>query len=417
MNDIRQRFRSLDRIAAPDLWSEVTRRASVPSSRSAWALIPMNQFAMVAVLGAAAIAIVVAASVLMRPPNVGPPSPQTPSTTPPATTAGTGAWIPAQPMGDGREDHTATLLRDGHVLVAGGSTDPAELYDPSTGSWTPTGSLVEARGGHTATLLADGRVLVAGGFRAGLDNNGEFLGSAELYDPVVGTWTPTRPMVEVRGRGHTATLLSDGRVLVAGGFHGAEPTETLSSAEIFDPASNAWTAMEGMNRGRSYFTATMLRDGTVLVAGGLISGASAELFDPSTGAWSTTGSMVAGRHDFTATLLADGTVLAAGGEANNSAELYDPESGAWTEVGSMVGGPQIGGHTASLLADGSVLVAGVVANAGERAQVYDPGTRTWTAIPDMGTPRGGHTATLLPDGTVLIAGGRGVTDTAELYVP
>ena len=135
-----------------------------------------------------------------------------------------------------REDHTATLLADGQVLVVGGSNqsnDPvlssAELYDPVTKQWTPTGSLHDARGVHTATLLPGSRVLVAGGYN---DAGGsKALSSAEVYDPATGLWSLTGSLNAARGS-HTATALLDHRVLVAGGF--ALPDGRLSSAELYD---------------------------------------------------------------------------------------------------------------------------------------------------------------------------------------
>jgi hypothetical protein len=148
-----------------------------------------------------------------------------------------------------RESHTATLLRNGQVLVAGGSgIADAELYESATGTWATTGSLITGRSRHTATLLADGKVLVAGG------SDGSSTRSAELYDPAVGTWEATGPL----GRGredHTATLLSDGRVLVAGGFG---TNSSLDSAEIYDLASGTWSATASMASARNRHTATLL---------------------------------------------------------------------------------------------------------------------------------------------------------------
>ncbi len=128
-------------------------------------------------------------------------------------------------MANAREYHTATLLPNGKVLVAGGNeifgmnlTSSAELYDPASGAWATTGSLGVARNEHTATLLTNGLVLVA----AGNVNGGGFTNSAELYDPVAGAWTPTGPLAIAR-YGHTATLLADGQVMVAGGGHAFQP--------------------------------------------------------------------------------------------------------------------------------------------------------------------------------------------------
>jgi WD40 repeat protein len=316
--------------------------------------------------------------------------------------------------------HTATLLSDGKVLVAGGVTEGdepghAELYDPASGSWTATRQMSAGRHVHTATLLPDGRVLVAGGEASPT--------TTELYDPRTRSWIAAASMIHGRV-GHTATLLPDGRVLVAGGAGTAV-------AELFDPSTGTWTATGPMVHEHDRHTATLLRDGTVLVAGGGQT-AVAELYDPRTDTWTATGPMAHGHWDCTATLLPDGTVLVAGGESTRSAELYDPHTGLWTETGSMSFYAQ---HTATLLPDGLVLVTGGGGGNGsleEAAQVegvdfakpaelYDPRTGTWTKTASMSIKRGGHTATLLPDGRVLVAGGWGdnsvVLRSAELYQP
>ena len=137
---------------------------------------------------------------------------------------------------------------------------------------------------------------------------------------------------------HTATLLTNGKVLVAGGQTGSTG---LASAELYDPAANTWTAITPMGTDRVQPTATLLTNGQVLVAGGLAAGgisASAELYDPATGSWTLTGSLATGRYVHTATLLQNGKVLAVGGFGRNgtsstylaSAELYDPATGLWT---------------------------------------------------------------------------------------
>src|SRR5215470_7178572 len=237
---------------------------------------------------------------------------------------------------------SATLLKDGRVLVAGGEDDSiggtsAELYNPTTGTWSATGSMSVARFSHTATLLTDGRVLVVGG-----DSNGT---SAELYSPTTGTWSPTGS-TSVGRFGGTATLLTDGRVLVAGG--GAcsinSCTESGTRAELYNPTTGTWSPTGSTSVGRFGGTATRLPDGRVLVAGGGACsinsctefGTRAELYDPTTGTWSPTGSTSVGRVGGTATLLPDGQVLVAGGGLNGtSAELYDPTTGTWSPTGSM----------------------------------------------------------------------------------
>jgi hypothetical protein len=225
-----------------------------------------------------------------------------------------------------------------------------------SGTWTATGSLGTARYLHTATLLPNGKVLVA----AGVDVNFNVSASAELYDPATGTWTVTGSLATARVD-HTATLLPNGKVLVAGGTN---INSNLASAELYDPASGTWTATGSLGTGRQSHTATLLPNGNVLVAGGFggfpaTQLASAELYDPASGTWTATGSLGTAREFHTATLLPNGKVLVAGGFNGSllaSAELYNPASGTWSATGSL--GTARFAHTATLLPNGNVLVAG-----------------------------------------------------------
>jgi N-acetylneuraminic acid mutarotase len=185
----------------------------------------------------------------------------------------TGTWITTRSFTNyARTYHTATLLPNGKVLVAGGLTlsvsllylNTAELYDPATDSWTPTGSLHEVRGGHTATLLTNGKILVAGGFSQSDHATGP-MNRAELYDPATGTWTLTGAMSADRWL-HTATLLPNGKVLVVGGLN--QSLGTNNSAELYDPVTGAWTATGSLATARRGHTATLLPNGKVLVTGG-----------------------------------------------------------------------------------------------------------------------------------------------------
>jgi WD40 repeat protein len=305
----------------------------------------------------------------------------------PATGAwtSTGAMLEAWP-----EAPTATRLADGKVLIAGGwnghALASAEVYDPSSGTWTATGSMDRGRFYHTATLLPDGTVLVAGG----VISNNLLLPSAELYDPRTGSWTATGRMVGPFSP-DTATLLLDGTVLAVGGM---DDGRGLASAELYDPRTGTWSvtgSLSGANAGR----ATLLPDGKVLVAGGdssvlvvqpdtggpgpdALTLASAELYDPGTGSWTVIGSMTEARAGYTATLLTDGTVLVAGGHRNDtsgtrllaSAELFDPGSGSWTVTRGMF--TARAGHTATLLPDGTVLVTG--GSDSNLVELYAPGS-------------------------------------------
>jgi N-acetylneuraminic acid mutarotase len=351
-----------------------------------------------------------------------------------------GGWTPTGSMVVPRSGHAATLLQSGKVLVAGGVgaagyLSSAELYDPATDTWSATGSMAVPRVNNMATLLPNGKVLVAGGITEGMCfgsiPNYMFwtcvLSSVELYDPATGTWMSTGSMATARA-GKMATLLQNGKVLVAGG----------RSAELYDPAAGTWdntgSLTEFLGRGPGP-TATLLTNGKVLVAGGYsIRGAlsSAELYDPAMGTWTSTGSMATARWDHKATLLPNGKVLVAGGIDNtesitSSAELYDPATGIWENTGSMAVARRE--PTATLLTNGKVLVAGGWKGGGNSgylasAELYDPATGTWDNTGLMVAPRTSHTATLLPNGKVLVAGGGYYSQgtgtlpaLAELYTP
>src|SRR5712692_8016164 len=251
---------------------------------------------------------------------------------------------------------TATALAVAGFMVAAG---PAQATNGTPGTWSSTGSMSTARLFHTATLLPNGEVLVAGGFTTAGLSSAE-LASAELYNPTTGDWSSTGTMSSARDI-PTATLLPDGEVLVAGGFNRIDGV--LASAELYNPATGSWSSTGSMSIPRWLNTATLLPDGEVLVAGGQNSTgdlSSAEIYNPATGTWSGTGSMSAQRVSHTATLLTNGEVLVAGGLTftgfSTSAELYNRGAGAWSGTGSMNTGR--GSHTATLLPDGEVLVAG-----------------------------------------------------------
>lgn len=346
----------------------------------------------------------------------------------------TGFWSKAATLITGRDEHTATLLPNGNVLIAGGTDGTgkalasAEVYHPATNRWTSVGSMVTARLDHTATLLPSGKVLVAGGL-VGPDPFGS-LTSTELYDPTTDSWSAAAPMIVSRAR-QTATLLPDGRVLVVGGLTLAVRAGGLFSsqapdAEIYDPKANRWSATAPMGFYRMDQTATRLADGRVLVAGGQGDAAtfkSTEIYDATADRWISAAPMGVRRSRHAATLLPDGDVLVVGGtgeEPNSlpisltSAEIYDPRANLWVTVASMAGV-----HvepTATLLDDGTVLIVGLSGRS--RPEVYDLERNTWSSTgPSM--DRYHHTATRLLDGRVLIAGGYALEslDSVLLYDP
>lgn len=280
-----------------------------------------------------------------------------------------------------RSGHCTTLLPDGRVLIIGGGDSSsnlfktAELFSPATQNFTQTGNLNQARIHATATLLPTGRVLVAGG----QDRAGTFLSSAELYDPTTGIFTPTENMHSSRAW-HTATLLSDGKVLLVGS------SNETNSAELFDPVSGHFTATGSLIQARAHHTATLLPNGNVLILGGThvsapvgggaaaapVSLDAAEVYDATQGVFRTAGRLLIARDSHSATLLADGTVLVAGGYSHGfdgdadpewftmfATELFDPARSVSTPAASLE--TDRAEHVATMLANGQVLITGGVA--------------------------------------------------------
>ena len=345
-------------------------------------------------------------------------------------------------MNHARGSHTATLLSNGKVLIAGGFAgtsylNTAELYDPGLGKFTATaGTMTSSRAYHVAVALPNGKVLLAGGLTAG-GLFGTPLSSAELYDPATDSFTAVTGNMAVARTSPTATLLPSGKVLLAGGSQGLG---SLSSAELFDPAggtNGTFTAVAvNMTVARNTHTATLLPSGKVLIAGGS-SGfsvlGSAELYDPAGGTNGTftavTVNMTAPRTSHTATLLANGQVLIAGGSSTsgailNTAELYDPNggtNGTFAAAGGVMNVSRSGG-SATLLSNGKVLIAGGTTTGGgylNAAELYDPAFNQFLlSTYTMTAKRSAHTATLLPNGQALVAGGYDGTaysNTAEVF--
>lgn len=353
--------------------------------------------------------------------------------TTPAFAQSSGTWTKTGSMNTPREGHSATLLQNGQVLVAGGLNNTgviagAELYDPKQGKWTVTGSMNAIRTGRGAVLLQNGQVLVVGGS----GNTQQYLSSAELYNPATGTWTLTGSMSEARG-GFSATLLPSGQVLVAGGVLYNGPI--LSSAELYNPATGTWTATGSMNQARVGQAAMLLANGKVLVAGGGGTSASlysAELYDPATGAWTMTGGSNIAFAAF-GMLLANGEALVTN-QRGGGAQLYNLSTGTWTFDGSGNNSGSLG-QTVTLLGTGMVLTCGGTSGVYPRPTVvltacdlFDPSTRNDAPTGSMHVARDTHTATVLQNGQVLVAGGESqekkgntiidfYTNTAELYTP
>jgi len=340
-----------------------------------------------------------------------------------ATTAAKAGWGFTNRMHTNRYDHTATRLKNDKVLIAGGGGFPcsegcyatvnssSELYDPIKGIWSVTGELRQRRSGHSATLLKDGRVLIAGGADFGFDI-GKFsnLNSAELYDPATGKWRPTASFNRIEGY-NSATLLASGKVLAMGRSY-----PRGYSAELYDPVTEMWSITAAPDLPG---ISVLLPDGKVLT----VANNTPEIYDSATERWSSAGPLNVIRRARTATLLTNGKVFATGTDESGlpGAELYDPSTGAW----SVTGAPFAGVGTVTLLPEGRVLMSGgyTSQNLPSGEEIYDPETGQWSVTDRLKAPRFAHTATLLVDGRVLVAGGSAdeegffILDSAELYGP
>jgi hypothetical protein len=335
-------------------------------------------------------------------------------------------WRDGSTMALPRSQHTATLLSDGKVLIAGGdlgNIGTCELYDPQSGSYTTTGTLLEPRFGHTATLLSNGQVLISGG-RPGVGSDAPAYTSAELYDPRAGTFSATGSMSQSRS-GHAAARLADGTVLVTGGVTNVANTILVRSktAEVYDPKMGRFVVTSSpMANSRVGHTATALSSGRVLVVGGTAAGDMsdpAELYDPATSSFVSGSVPLFPRTDHTATILPSGDVLLVGGASLGQApaEIYSVATGAFEAVGAEPMDAPIAtrnAHTATLLPSGQVLVAGGQDGSTQAgiavSKLYDPPTGAFisTGSPagdDMPAPAWRHRATLLPSGRVLMTGG------------
>ncbi len=263
-------------------------------------------------------------------PNVNPVTP-VPTASAEILKAGTGIIQPIADMSIARAGHTATLLPDGRILITGGvtplptsppysePTSSAELYDPASGMSSPAGNMSVARSGHLAILLLNGKVLILGN------------GPPDLYDPATNSFTPTGgPILDGTGTGSTATLLLDGRVLVAGGWITDPhyyPYVAIANSEVYDPSSGQFAPTGNLTIARTSHTASLLPNGTVLIAGGFTTPLNpgddapvtntTETFDPRTNTFSPGQIMKASREGHTATLLLDGTILFVGGAWDN----------------------------------------------------------------------------------------------------
>lgn len=311
-------------------------------------------------------------------------------------------------MHEWRASHTATLLPDGKVLIAGGFKkgpdgrqiyfNTVELYDPQTKTFTPTGSMNVGRCGHTATLLHNGKVLIAGG------GNDSPLAVAEMYDPSTGTFSVLASMTVAR-QNHSATLLQDGNVLVAGGCSDLR-------AELFNAVTEKFEITGNLKRTRVAHTATLLPDGKILLAGGMLPDhtvlADAEFYDPQTRQFISTGAMTSARVKHAAIVIPGGNVLIAGGSSDEgwrrqykSAEVYDVKTSTFSLIEEMKGERFKFPQTLVMLKDGRIAVCG----GNKQLEIFDPITHSFNTVAQFDEAHYFATATLLSDGSILILGG------------
>ena len=332
---------------------------------------------------------------------------------------GTGTWLTGCPT-KSAHDEAQIVVAGGRILVIGGETAKAhskatDIYSPSTGKFAKKSKSMKAvREDFVAVTLNDGSVLAVGGFDSSenpLDTAEQFKGSS---------WKLLSKKTTVGRGAHCGAVMTGGsqtgQVLIAGGTSSGESSPNLDSAEVFDPATGAFTATNGnMNFARAYAVATALPGGKVLITGGIDSSLNArdtaEVYDPSTGDFTLTkNNMSSGRVDHSATLLPDGTVLIAGGETSylaattklNTAEIYDPGTGMFTTLPTM--NDHRDDNTATLIAgsgtalDGQVLIEGGFfgGHAESSAEIYDPAMQKFTSTGSMNFAHGEASAALIP---------------------
>jgi hypothetical protein len=352
------------------------------------------------------------------------------------------AWHAAGAMKTARLAHTATLLPDGRVFVAGGETAArdmiaaTEIFDPAQGTWSAAPSMPAPRSNHVAVLLRDGRVLLAGGGRSapiGQPSSLEVTGTALLFDPASQSFTATGALLTPRSH-FQGVMLDSGEVLVVGG--GAATThancngqntpncgpiaDPLASAERFDPSKGQWRAAAPMKTARYSFTLTRLADGRVLAVGGVnatvpsaTSTRTAEVYDPNADAWTDVAQLpVPDREHHSAILLDSGHVMIAGGKQANVGmirlvDLYAPDADGWTAT-SPLSAVRTDPNLVRLQSGHILAVGGYDQPTNEdvaEAVIYDDGTGTWTQMGSLADGRVSQSTTLLMDGSVLVAGG------------
>jgi hypothetical protein len=329
-----------------------------------------------------------------------------------------------------RRGHTATKLKNGTVLLAGGaatggSLKSAELFDPKTDTFAATGSMMDGRAEHVSVLLDDGRAVLAGG-----TSGSGALASTEAYE--TGAFKRVGDL-HLQRRQAAMTLLGSGELLIAGGIDGTD--KVTDSAETFDPKMVAWTLAPAMSSKRvGHYLTTLANNGSGLAVAGITTLtvadlASSEIYAASTRKWAATALLSEARYAFGGATLSDGRVLVASGYSatkaacTEGAEIYDPNARTWSKAGTLETARTE--HTLTALAGSNAVAVGGLVRDGARAitsylksaEIYDSKSNAWSKLADLKEARVAHTATLLDDGRVLVAGGdsgKGALATAEV---
>jgi len=325
-------------------------------------------------------------------------------------------FVGVSSMGIPRAQHAATLLSNGDVLVTGGApTTVGQLYNPSTTAFTPTANnMSTARTWHMSRQISKGNVIVLGG----VDSNGNYLASADLYNYKTNKFAPTGSMSMPRAMPTATWLSTPGTLLVTGGLSASDSTGPLASAELYNAATGQFTPTGSMYTPRYNHAASELQDGTVLVTGGRCDpspncapdvGISAEIYNPATGAFTRIGNMNVSRVLHTSTSLNDGTVLITGGFIGDqqTAEIYNPTTQTFTLTATEMVGGSLVEHRATPLSTSEKGTSQILITGGNdtaEAQIYDPPTQTFTAVGSMTIPRSFHTATPVVGGVIVTGG-------------
>lgn len=339
-------------------------------------------------------------------------------------------WSKTGSMNIQRAYHKSILLNDGRVLVSGGANyinwesnylASCEIYDPITEQWSLTDPLPIRRYFHTMTLLKDGRVLVTGGAYSQSGEPFTQLKSCAIYDPLTNHWIPVRNINYPRS-GHTATLLKDGRVLVVGGNVSTSPTSDYfyKSCEIYDPLIDQWKIVDSLKYPRTHHSAALLPDGRVLIISGHYAVSypnitylkSCEVYDPINNIWTETDSIKLPQSGNSLVMLADGNIFISGGYYQNKyCQLFLTSLMTWSFLGSMSVGRD--NHTATVLSNGKILIVG--GPNVKNCEVFDPYLKTFSTTDSLPYDLFGHSAILLDNGKILVSGGYSYTPTINGY--